>query len=121
IFAYLERNRRAAPVIQTILRTYGGITQYDTLVDLQLLTKKSGVSEQALITVMGQLYEDGLVQYEHVTSDLEIRFLVPREDDHTIYPFAKKIEDFNRIKRENLLSMLDYIKNKKVCRNKMIL
>lgn len=121
IFGYLERNRGSAPVVQAILRTYGGITQYDTPIDLQLLTRKTGRSESAIKTVVQQLADDGLAQYSSQDSDLEITFLVPREDDHTIYPFARKIEKFNRIKGENLRAMLGYIGNKKICRNRVLL
>src|SRR5690606_2159494 len=121
IFGYLERNRGSAPVVQAILRTYGGITQYDTPIDLQLLARKTGRSESAIKTVVQQLADDGLAQYSSQDSDLEITFLVPREDDHTIYPFARKIEKFNRIKGENLMAMLGYIGNKKICRNRVLL
>ena len=121
IFDYLERNRRSAPVVQTILRTYGGITQYDTQINLQLLARKTGQAEAAIRTIVQQLADDGLADYSNQASDMEITFLVPREDDHTIYPFAKKIEDFNRVKRDNIMAMLDYIKNKKVCRNRVLL
>jgi len=121
IFDYLERNRSSAPLVQTILRTYGGITQFDTQIDLQSLSRKTGQGEATIRRVVQQLADDGLAEYSNQASDLEITFLVPREDDHTIYPFAKKIEDFNRVKRGNTKAMLDYIENKKVCRNRVLL
>lgn len=117
IFEYLDRNRTTAPIIQTILRTYGGITEYDTKIDLHLLSKKTGKSENKLKKILLQLLEDGIVEYQNSTSDLEITFLVPREDDHTINPFAKKIKDFNSIKQSNMAAMLGYIDNTKICRS----
>lgn len=121
IYGYLNRNRKSAAVVQTILRTYGGITQFDTGLDLKLLSRKTGESESTIKTIMQQLSDDGLAVYSQQSSDLEISFLVPREDDHTIYTFSRKIEDLNRIKRDNLKAMLGYIENKKQCRNQLLL
>ncbi len=117
IFEYLDKNRKTAPIIQTILRTYGGITEYETKINLYMLSKKTGASEEHLKQVLQQLADDGIVEYQNNTSDLEITFLVPREDDHTINLFAKKIKDFNQVKQNNMAAMLGYISNKKVCRS----
>lgn len=121
IFDYLDKNRKAAPIIQTILRTYGGITEYETKINLDLLSKKTGESEANLKKIMEQLSSDGMVEYQNNTSDLEITFLVPREDDHTINPFATKIKELNAVKQNNMAAMLGYIKNKKVCRSMYLL
>ena len=121
IFAYLDKNRKTASSIQTILRTYGGITEYETKINLNLLSKKTGESEKSLKKILKQLQKDGIAEYKNTTSDLEITFLVPREDDHTINPFAKKVQDFNQVKQNNMAAMLGYIKNKKVCRSVYLL
>lgn len=121
IFAYLDKNRKTAPIIQTILRTYGGITEYETKINLYLLSKKTGKSEKSLKKLLKQLQDDGIVEYQNNTSDLEITFLVPREDDHTINPFAKRIRELNAVKEGNMEAMLGYIKNKKTCRSVYLL
>ncbi|MHA7829996.1 MAG: RecQ family ATP-dependent DNA helicase [Flagellimonas sp.] len=121
IFNYLDKNRKTAPIIQTILRTYGGITEYETKINLYMLSKKTGVGENRLKQILQQLADDNMVEYQNNTSDLEISFLVPREDDHTINMFAKKIKDFNEVKQNNMTAMLGYISNKKVCRSVYLL
>nr|WP_288931346.1 ATP-dependent DNA helicase RecQ [uncultured Allomuricauda sp.] len=117
IFNYLDKNRKTAPIIQTILRTYGGITEYETKINLYMLSRKTGTSEERLKQILEQLTDDNIAEYQNNTSDLEITFLVPREDDHTINLFAKKIRDFNQVKQNNMATMLGYISNKKVCRS----
>ena len=121
IFNYLDKNRKTAPIIQTVLRTYGGITDYETKINLHLLSKKTGKSESQLKKIFQQLLDDGMVAYQNNTSDLEITFLVPREDDITINPFAKKIKEFNAIKQQNMEAMLGYIDNSKLCRSRYLL
>ena len=70
---------------------------------------------------MKQLHEDGIAEYKSSNSDLEITFLVPREDERTINPFAKRIQDLNAVKQENMAAMLGYIQNIKVCRSTYLL
>lgn len=117
IFNYLDKNRKTAPIIQTILRTYGGITEYETKIDLYMLSRKTDVNEGRLKKILQQLADDRIAEYVNNTSDLEITFLVPREDDHTINLFAKKIKDFNQVKQNNMAAMLGYVSNKKLCRS----
>ena len=117
IFNYLDKNKKTAPIIQTILRTYGGITEYETKIDLYMLSRKTDVNEGRLKKILQQLADDRIAEYVNNTSDLEITFLVPREDDHTINLFAKKIKDFNQVKQNNMAAMLGYVSNKKLCRS----
>ena len=117
IFNYLDKNRKTAPIIQTILRTYGGITEYETKINLYMLSKKTATNEERLKHILQQLADDNIAEYQNNSSDLEITFLVPREDDHTINLFAKKIKDFNQVKQNNMSAMLGYISNKKVYRS----
>ncbi|SHG35403.1 RecQ family ATP-dependent DNA helicase [Flagellimonas flava] len=121
IFEYLEKHRQTAPIIQTILRTYGGITEYDTKLNLHLLSRKTGIGEVNLKKILQQLDADGIATYKNATSDLEINFLVPREDDRTINTFAYKIKDFHQVKHQNMSAILSYIDNSTRCRSAYIL
>lgn len=121
IFEYLNNNRKAAPIIQTILRTYGGITDYETKINIYLISQKTGEREKHIKKILKQLHEDGITEYKNTTSDLEITFLVPREDDRTINIFAKKITSFNKVKENNLNAVLAYIKNTTKCRSTFLL
>jgi ATP-dependent DNA helicase RecQ len=121
IFNYLDKNRKTAPIIQTILRTYGGITDHETKINLYMLSQKTGMGEKHLKHILQQLADDNIAAYHNHNSDLEITFLVPREDEHTINPFAKKIKDFNQVKQQNMAAMLGYISNRNICRSVYLL
>ena len=121
IFQYLDRNLKSAPIIKTILRTYGGITEHETKINLNLLSKKTNETEKRLKKVLDQLHRDGIAEFTHETSDLELYFLVPREDDRTINPFGKEIENHNTIKRNNMDAMLEYLHVGKTCRSVYLL
>jgi len=121
IFEYLEKNRTAAPIIQTLLRTYGGIFDFETKINLHLLSKKTGASEKQIVQVLEQLQKDGIVTYHAVNEDLSITFLVPREDDVTINIFAKNVREQNRLKQYKLECMLRYVRTNSKCRSRQLL
>ncbi|MUH36962.1 RecQ family ATP-dependent DNA helicase [Zobellia amurskyensis] len=121
IFDYLDLHKDTASIIQTILRTYGGIFDFETKINPSLIAKKTNTSEQYIFKILDQLKKDDIITYEAHQSDLEITFLVPREDDLTINVFAKKVQEQNRVKTEKVYQMIDYIKDTKKCRSKQIL
>ena len=121
LFHYLDKNQNITNPIQVILRTYGGIFEYDTKINTLLISKKAGFSEKNIVKLLEQLQTDGIIDYKAQKSDLEIVFLVPREDERTINVFAHKIKAQQQVKINNVESMLTYIKNEKICRNKQLL
>ncbi len=121
IFDYLEKNSSSAPIIQTILRTYGGIFDYETKIDPSLIAKKTNVSEKRVFDLLEKLKKDEIIEYTSKKTDLEITFLVPRDDDRTINVFAKQVEERNQIKVEKVDRMLGYLNTDSVCRSKQIL
>ncbi|MCK0189087.1 RecQ family ATP-dependent DNA helicase [Arenibacter sp. F20364] len=121
IFDYLDKNQQTAPIIQTILRTYGGIFDFDTKINPLVISKKTNKTENEVIAVLEKLEKDEIIEYHAQHSDLEITFLVPREDERTINIFAKKIKQIQQVKKDNVESMLAYIENSKLCRSRRIL
>lgn len=121
LFRYFEQHQKLMPIAQTILRTYGGIFDFETKINIQLLSKKAQVSESKITAVLEQLQKDEIIAYTAHHSDLEIAFLVPREDDSTINIFANQVKERHCIKTANLHHMLAYINTTNVCRSKQLL
>lgn len=117
----MEKHSELAPLIQMTLRTYGGIFEHMTTISTYLLSKKSGRSEHEIKTALERLEKDGLIDLEIATSDLELNFLVPREDERTINRFARQIETQNKLKSKLLDAMLGYLKNTTRCRSQQLL
>ncbi len=121
IFNYLDKHEKSAPIIQTILRTYGGITEFETKINLLLISKKTNVPEKYIRKILQQLHEDNIAEYKSASSDIEITFLIPREDDRTINPFSENIKKLNKVKKTNMQAMLDYTNNTNKCRSSFLL
>ncbi len=121
IFTYLDKNPKYQSLVQTVLRTYGGIMEYETKVEVPLIAKKTGIQETALHAMLKELQQDGIITYINHDSDFEITFLAPREDDRTINTFSQKIKSLYETKRQNLQAMLNFIENESLCRSRFLL
>ncbi|WP_343486558.1 RecQ family ATP-dependent DNA helicase [Allomuricauda sp. d1] len=121
LFKYLEENPSMVNITQTVLRTYGGVFDFDVNINLQLISKKSGASEDEILRTLERLQNDGIITFDVSKSDLTLTFLVPREDDRTINTFAESIKKLNRQKYERLKKMLEYAQNDKICRSVFLL
>lgn len=121
LFGYLKKNKSSANIIQTLIRTYGGLFDFETRINTHLIAKKTNQSEALVNKVLKQLEKDGLVEYRAQDNDLELNFLVPREDGITINSFIKEVEELHKTKSDKLESMLAYVKNEAICRNRILL
>lgn len=121
LFRYMDQNPILDQFIKVVLRTYGGIFEFETLINTFLLSKKLNIPESVVHINFEKLATDDIVEYQHVDSDLEITFLVPRDDDRTINRFSRTITEQNEIKVDKVKKMLGYIENEKTCRSVQLL
>ena len=121
LFNYLEQHKDIAPIIQSIIRTYGGVFDFETKINPFLIAKKTNLKEHHITHILQKLEKDNLINYKSSSNDLALTFLVPREDDKTINIIAKTIASFNEVKTNNLRKMFSYIENKKICRSNFLL
>jgi ATP-dependent DNA helicase RecQ len=103
------------------LRTYGGIFDFETKINTLLISKKTSLSEERIINDLEQLDKDKVISFNATNRDLELVFLVPREDNLTINNFSRKVERQLQTKINKVESMVGYIKNGKICRNRQLL
>ena len=65
------------------------------------------LSEDKIVKTLEQLKKDELITYSAQHNDIEIVFLVPREDDRTINTFAKKVELLIEQKTKNIDAVIN--------------
>ena len=121
LYRYIAENPKLENFIKVVLRTYGGLFEFDTQINTYLLGKKTQISESLIDLNFKQLATDNIIDYTSIASDLEILFLVHRDDDRTINRFANIIDDQNQLKIENVSKMLAYIENDTICRSVQLL
>ena len=121
LFNYIDEHPIHNDLIKLILRSYGGIFEHYTVINEFSLSKKLSVKKNEIIKELKELHKIGIVNYSCENSDSKLSFLVIREDDYTINSISKNIEQQNNLKYDKLQASISFIKNKKVCRNSMLL
>ncbi|KAA2217167.1 RecQ family ATP-dependent DNA helicase [Maribacter flavus] len=121
LLGYLGRNAFLDDFTKLILRTYGGIFENHTVINTFILAKKLSYPEKKVLEYLEILARDEIIEYNASHSDLEITFLVPREDEQTINRFAKTINEQNQLKQAQVTAMLNYIGTDHICRSKQLL
>jgi ATP-dependent DNA helicase RecQ len=121
VIRYISLNPNDEEILLAILRTYPGIYEMKVPFNLPLIAKKSNRSEAQVGAVLEKLKEKGIIEYNSKNNDATILFNEVREDDLTINRVAKYLEKQNQLKKEQLMSVLHYIKENKTCKNRLIL
>lgn len=121
VIRYMSLNTQDEEIVLAILRTYPGIYEIQTAFNLSLIAKKSNSEEQKVLDVLQKLKEKEVIDYTAKNNDATITFNEIREDDKTINRVSKYLEAQNNLKRQQLQAALYYIKEKKSCKNKLLL
>ncbi|MEP6929507.1 MAG: C-terminal helicase domain-containing protein, partial [Flavobacterium sp.] len=121
VIRYMSLNPNDEEIVLAILRTYPGIYEMKVPFNLSLVAKKSNHSEEQVSVVLEKLREKEIIEYKSKNNDATILFNEIREDDRTINRVAKYLEKQNQLKKDQLLSVLHYIKEDKTCKNRLIL
>lgn len=118
---YLEANPQAEDLVKSILRSYGGLFESLTEINLQKVTAKSGIVIADALRVLGQMKREGIIDFEHDVHDASVTFLVPREDDATINKLGPYMRQQNQTKTSKVEAVLSYVKNEEQCRSQQLL
>jgi ATP-dependent DNA helicase RecQ len=117
VIRYMSLNSNEEPIILSLLRTYPGIYESQTAINLSLIAKKSSCDEMLILAVFEKL----IIDYHKKNNDATIIFNEVREDERTINRVSKYLETQNKQKVAQFESVLHYINEKKVCKSKLIL
>ena len=121
VMRYMSLNPQDEEVILSILRTYVGIYENAVALNLTLIAKKSNTNEDKIMTVLKKLQEKGVIDYFAKNFDATLIFNEVREDERTINRISKDLTRQNELKNEQIKSVLHYVNDKTICKNKLIL
>lgn len=121
LFRTVDSNPDLRGIIQVLLRTYGGLFDFETVIQPKLLSQKLGCSESEITEKLTALSNFGLLELEQESGDLEVTYLMPREDERTIHSFSKSLEQRQELKQRKVTQMVDYVGNINTCRQIQLL
>ncbi|MFC6096765.1 ATP-dependent DNA helicase RecQ [Flavobacterium qiangtangense] len=121
VMRYMSLNPQDEEIILAMLRTYPGIYEIITAINISLIAKKSKSAENQVVAVLNKLQERQIIDYHAKSNDSTITFNEVREDDRTINRVSKYLENQNDLKKAQLKSVLDYVVNDKSCKSRQLL
>lgn len=121
VIRYISLNPNDEEIILTILRTYPGIYEMQTAFNLDFIAKKSNHKPAEVQAVLNKLKEKDVIEFHSKNNDTSILFNEIREDERTINKISKYLEKQNQLKKEQLQSIINYIKENQTCKNRLIL
>lgn len=121
LFSYLETHKSQNTIIKALLRTYGGIFDFPTKINVDIIINKANCSYKQVFAVLKDLEKNAIISLEIANTDSEITFIKPREDEKTINPLIRIIEQQQDLKRQQVKSVIDYTNNTKVCKSIQLL
>lgn len=121
VIRYISLNPQDEEVVLTILRTNPGIYESQSTINISLIAKKSNSEEKKVLAILHKLNEKQIIELHAKNNDATITFNEVREDERTISRVSKYLEAQNQLKTAQLKSVLQYIKEEKICKNKLLM
>ena len=121
VIRYISLNPMDEEIILAFLRTYSGIYDMPTAVNLSLIARKNQVEESKIEETLSRLKEKGIVDYIAKHNDALLTFNEVREDERTINRVVKYLEAQNELKKQKLQEVIRYVNNTDQCKSSIIL
>ncbi|MVO09162.1 RecQ family ATP-dependent DNA helicase [Flavobacterium sp. TP390] len=120
VIRYMSLHPKSEEIITSILRTYPGIFEIETLINISLVAKKSGSNEKEVLKTITDLEKSNTIILHIQNNDSKITFNEVREDALTINRISKPLEKQNEIKVNQLKSVINFI-SKDQCKSRILL
>lgn len=121
VIRYISLNEHDEEIIATILRTYTGIFDTETNVNVSLIAKKSGQNEKKVLDAIHKMNERGVITLKINNNDSNITFNEVREDELTINRVSKFLTTQNELKVEKFEKIIEFINDNNICKNRLLL
>jgi ATP-dependent DNA helicase RecQ len=121
VIRYVSLNPDDEEIILCILRSYPGIFDLQTAINITFIAKTSHTNEAKVEHLLEKLNNLKCISYFSQHNESKITFLEVREDERTINRVSKHLEKQNLVKKSQLDSVVEYISDVKQCKNKLLL
>ncbi|TPN89193.1 RecQ family ATP-dependent DNA helicase [Aquimarina algicola] len=121
LLKYLETNTEYELIVKAILRTYGGIFDEETDINIPLIASRTNTSEKNIISTLQKLQIAELLTFNYQVSDSELIFLVPREDERTINRIKHHLIAQNSSKANKVKAILNFANDTNSCKSSALL
>lgn len=121
ILDLLKDQSVTSKVIQGIIRNHDDVYTSAFELDLERIVRINQVSFKTVIQALKQLHKEGNLILDYAQTDIQIQWLVPREDQYTLAPILKRLEQHHQVKKEKIEAMITFAFSTDRCKQKQIL
>lgn len=114
-------NEKHENILLFILRNYPNIHEFDTPIDLEFISSQTDESVSYIIDCIQHWQSLDLCRFTPEENDITVTFNEPWEGDRTLSRILPYLEQQNNLKINQYKSMLFYIENEDICKNKILL
>jgi len=120
VIRYISLNPADEEMMLALVRTYAGIYDQMTGINLPLMAKKSGVIEEKFTAFLQKLQQLGIIELDLKSNDATITFNEIREDDRTINRISKYLEMQNKLRQDQFASVVAFVSTPQ-CKNRILM
>jgi len=118
---FTSKNQLTMLLIELLLRSYGNIFHHKVKISEFLLAKKLNTTSTKIKKILTKLHDKEVIEYKEVSSNHDLFFLLPREDDKTINRHSKSIKKYLELQHVKAKRLIHFIRNDEVCRSQQVL
>ena len=111
----------SAPLLEAVLRTYGGVFEQPTVIEEERLARMIGWSTEAVRQTLKASQEAGILEYRPRNTGPAATLLTPRRDAATLMPDPAVMRDREGRALERMDRMRSYFERGDVCRETTLL
>jgi len=121
LFEIQANKKDLGSVLQLLLRNYGGIHDEMIIINEVFIAQKLNKTRKEVIDLLQILDQDKVVIYKKKRNHVELKFLVPREDNFVFHSISQNIVSRNKTKLLKSKAMIELVKNDSICRQCQLL
>jgi ATP-dependent DNA helicase RecQ len=121
LLSFFEDQSPFTVLLEYVLRKYPSFPQRAITFKPETAAYTLSYSQEKLASLLNQLDKMGVLEFQKEETDLNLQFLVPREEPYTLREVLQHHKTRKKIRVERLQSMVSFLKHKQYClRNQLL-
>jgi len=116
-----KENPKYETLLKYLLRSFEGILDHYVAINEVKVSRSLKIKETDLVEQLKHLKKKKIIDYQPKSDKPRITFLEERLPIENLKFDTKKIEQLYKVKSDNVNAVLEFIENKTICRNRIIL
>lgn len=108
-------------ILLFILRTYPGIYEYETDINIDLISQHTEETQEDIIKCLQECQQQELCRFTPEENDITVIFNEAWEEDRALYRTFTHLKNYNEQKIKQYNALLFYIQNEDICKNRILL